>query len=58
MTETPVIQRVRGIVESIASDLDLDLYDLEQRGSTLRVTGLGNYLLDVDTTVPSVMEKT
>ncbi|HEY5663264.1 MAG TPA: ribosome maturation factor RimP [Ilumatobacter sp.] len=38
MTETPVIQRVRGIVESIASDLDLDLYDLEQRGSTLRVT--------------------
>jgi ribosome maturation factor RimP len=38
MTDTPVIQRVRTIVESIASDLELDLYDLEQRGSTLRVT--------------------
>ena len=38
MTDTPVIQRVRGIVESITSDLQLDLYDLEQRGSTLRVT--------------------
>ena len=38
MTETPVIQRVRGIVEPIASDLELDLYDLEQRGGTLRVT--------------------
>lgn len=38
MTDTPVIQRVRGIVEPIASDLDLDLYDLEQRGGTLRVT--------------------
>jgi ribosome maturation factor RimP len=38
MTDTPVIQRVRGIIEPIASDLDLDLYDLEQRGGTLRVT--------------------
>lgn len=38
MTDTPVIQRVRCIVESIASDLELDLYDLEQRGGTLRVT--------------------
>lgn len=38
MSDTPVIQRVRTIVESIASDLELDLYDLEQRGGTLRVT--------------------
>ncbi len=38
MTESPVIQRVRELVEPIASDLDLDLYDLEQRGGTLRVT--------------------
>ncbi len=38
MSDTPVIQRVRGIVESIASDLELDLYDLEQRGNVLRVT--------------------
>jgi len=38
MTDSPVIQRVRGIIEPIASDLDLDLYDLEQRGGTLRVT--------------------
>lgn len=38
MTDTPVIQRVRNIVEPIASDLELDLYDLEQRGGTLRVT--------------------
>ena len=38
MSDTPVIQRVRGIVESITSDLELDLYDLEQRGNVLRVT--------------------
>ena len=38
MSDTPVIQRVRDIVESIASDLELDLYDLEQRGNVLRVT--------------------
>ena len=38
MTDTPVIQRVRDIVAPIASDLELDLYDLEQRGGTLRVT--------------------
>jgi len=38
MTDTPVIQRVREIVQSITSDLELDLYDLEQRGGTLRVT--------------------
>jgi len=38
MTESPVLQRVRELVEPIASDLDLDLYDIEQRGGTLRVT--------------------
>jgi ribosome maturation factor RimP len=32
------MKRVRELVEPIASDLDLDLYDLEQRGGTLRVT--------------------
>ena len=38
MTESPVLQRVRELVEPIASDLDLDVYDVEQRGGTLRVT--------------------
>jgi ribosome maturation factor RimP len=38
MTDTPMIQRVRELVDPIASDLDLDLYDVEQRGGTLRVT--------------------
>jgi len=38
MSDSPVLDRVRALVEPIASDLDLDLYDLEQRGSTLRVT--------------------
>ena len=38
MTETLVLKRVRELIEPIASDLDLDLYDLEQRGGTLRVT--------------------
>lgn len=38
MTDTPVIQRVRDLVEPITSDLDLDLYDVEQRGGTLRIT--------------------
>ena len=38
MSDTPVIQRVRAIVEPIASDLDLDVYDVEQRGGTMRVT--------------------
>jgi ribosome maturation factor RimP len=38
MTEAPMIQRVRELVGPIASDLDLDLYDVEQRGGTLRVT--------------------
>jgi len=38
MTDTPLITKVRAIVEPIVSDLSLDLYDLEQRGGTLRVT--------------------
>jgi ribosome maturation factor RimP len=36
--DSPVIDRVRSLVEPIAADLDLDLYDVEQRGGTLRVT--------------------
>ncbi len=34
----PVVARVRNLVAPIASDLGLDLYDVEQRGDTLRVT--------------------
>jgi len=37
-TDNPVLRRVRALIEPIASDLQLDLYDLEQRGGTLRVT--------------------
>ena len=33
-----MIQRVRELVDPIASDLELDVYDVEQRGGTLRVT--------------------
>jgi len=36
--DTPVVKRVRDLVEPIASDLRLDLYDVEQRGGTMRVT--------------------
>jgi ribosome maturation factor RimP len=36
--ESPVIERVRSLVAPIAADLELDLYDIEQRGGTLRVT--------------------
>lgn len=36
--ESPIIDRVRSLVAPIAADLDLDLYDVEQRGGTLRVT--------------------
>jgi ribosome maturation factor RimP len=36
--ESPVLARVRALVLPIASDLGLDLYDLEQRGGTVRVT--------------------
>jgi len=38
MAEAPMIQRVRELVVPIASDLELDVYDVEQRGATLRVT--------------------
>jgi ribosome maturation factor RimP len=37
-TSSPLLDRVRGLVEPIVADLGLDLYDLEQRGGTLRVT--------------------
>jgi ribosome maturation factor RimP len=37
-TDTPVIRRVRELVEPIASDLQLDVYDIEQRGGTMRIT--------------------
>ncbi len=37
-TDTPVLRRVRELVEPIASDLQLDVYDIERRGGTLRVT--------------------
>ncbi len=33
----PVVGRVRALVEPIVADLDLDLYDVEQRGGTVRV---------------------
>jgi ribosome maturation factor RimP len=36
--DTPVVRRVRELVEPIASDLHLDVYDVEQRGGTMRVT--------------------
>jgi ribosome maturation factor RimP len=36
-TESPVLVRVRELVEPIASDLGLDVYDVEQRGGVLRV---------------------
>ena len=38
MTDTPMIQKVRALVDPIATDLQLDIYDIEQRGGTLRVT--------------------
>lgn len=34
----PVVSRVRALVAPIVDDLHLDLYDVEQRGSTLRIT--------------------
>ena len=36
--DSPVLARVRALVTPIASDLGLDVYDIEQRGGTLRVT--------------------
>jgi ribosome maturation factor RimP len=38
MTATTELDRIRTVVEPIASDLRLDLYDLERRGATVRVT--------------------
>lgn len=38
MSDGPVVQRVRELVEPIASDLDLDVYDIERRGATVRIT--------------------
>jgi ribosome maturation factor RimP len=38
MTDTPMIQKVRALVDPIAADLELEIYDIEQRGGTLRVT--------------------
>ncbi len=32
------LERVRDLVEPITSDLDLDLYDVERRGGTIRIT--------------------
>lgn len=37
-TDTPAVRRMRDVVEPIASDLQLDVYDVEQRGGTMRVT--------------------
>lgn len=37
-TENPVISRVRDLIAPIASDLGLDIYDVEQRGGMLRIT--------------------
>lgn len=36
--DSPVITRVRDLVAPVASDLGLDVYDIELRGGTLRVT--------------------
>jgi ribosome maturation factor RimP len=36
--DSPVLARVRELVTPIAADLRLDLYDIELRGGTLRVT--------------------
>ncbi len=38
MSDNAVIDRVRQLVGPIASDLGLDVYDVERRGGTLRVT--------------------
>lgn len=38
MTSMTELERVRALVEPIASDLDLDVYDVERRGATVRVT--------------------
>jgi ribosome maturation factor RimP len=38
MAESPVLERVRGLVAPIAADLGLDLYDCEFAGGTLRIS--------------------
>lgn len=38
VTDTDVCERVRAIVAPIASDLSLEVYDVERRGGTMRVT--------------------
>ena len=38
MSDNAVLDRVRRLIDPIISDLKLDLYDLEFRGGTLRVT--------------------
>jgi ribosome maturation factor RimP len=35
---SPVLARVQALVAPVASDLGLDIYDIEQRGGTLRIT--------------------
>jgi ribosome maturation factor RimP len=37
-TDSPVVERVRTLIAPIVADLQLDLYDVEQRGGTLRIT--------------------
>lgn len=36
--DSPVLARVRELVSPIIDDLGLDLYDVDQRGATLRIT--------------------
>ncbi len=38
MSAATEIQRLHAIVDPIASDLRLDVYDIERRGGTIRVT--------------------
>jgi len=38
MSGATELDRVHEVVEPIASDLDLDVYDIERRGATIRVT--------------------
>jgi ribosome maturation factor RimP len=38
VSDSPVLRRVRDLVLPVASDLGLELYDIEQRGGTIRIT--------------------
>ena len=38
MTETSTLKKIERLITPIVSDLHLDLYDLEMRGGTLRIT--------------------